>query len=151
VLTNRGLPTLSTAQQLAHAARLMDEFNERSTTHRARVADRSRATSLSDQLDHQQHEILSVQPAPVPLRIEPPPMGDDAPHPLTGFVMDDETLGPHVWGVVLSAQVIERQFVPGRALEAERYWGPLAVDRRRDPPFATAHQPLPAHQPTGLA
>ncbi len=50
--------------------------------------------------------------------------------------MDDERLGPHVWLVVLSAAVIERQFVLSQPLEDDRYWGLLAVDRREDPPFA---------------
>jgi len=30
-------------------------------------------------------------------------MGNDAPHPLTGFVMDDDGLGPHGWAVFYAA------------------------------------------------
>lgn len=142
LLGEHALPTLSTAEQPAHATRLMEEFNGTSATHRVHVADRSRATSLTDQLDHQQYEVLKMHRAPVRLRIGPPPMHDGAEHPLTGFVMDDEQLGAHVWGVVLSRSVIERQFHLEQPPEDERYWGLLAVDRRSDPTFARLW-PLP--------
>jgi hypothetical protein len=79
--------------------------------------------------------------APVILRIDPPAM-DSGQHPLTGFVMDDDRLGPRVWGVLLSASVLERQFDLTGPLDEERYWGLLAVDRRDDPPFARLW-PLP--------
>ena len=141
-LTAQGLPTLSTDDQLAHATRLMNEFNASSRFYHVSVADRSRATSLSDQLDHQQHEILAVRRQPVPLEIGPPPTGEGAPHPLTGFVMDDERLGPHVWGVVLSSAVLQRQFILAEPLEGIRYWGLLAIDRRPEAPFARLW-PLP--------
>lgn len=136
LLGAHGLPTLSTSQQLVHATRLMEEFNVTSLTHRVTVTDRSRATALTDQLDYQQHEVLHVHREPVHLEIGPPPMDDDqAPHPLTGFVTDDPQLGAHVWGVLLSSAVLNRQFAIDGPLE-DRYWGLLAIDRRDVPPRA---------------
>jgi hypothetical protein len=135
LLTSHGIPTLTTSEQLTYATRLMDEFNAHSNTHRASIEERSRATSLTDQLDHQQHAILSVQRRPVALRVGPP-APNTGKHPLTDYVMDDKHLGPHVWGVVLSAGVIDRQFQPTESLADERYWGFLAVDRRGKEHFA---------------
>jgi hypothetical protein len=129
LLSGYDVPTLTTGEQLACATRLMDQFNSLSDALRACVAERSPATSLADQLDHQQHAILGVQRVPVALHVGPPPPAGGE-HPLTGFVMDDEHLGAHVWGVILSAAVIERQFQPTSPLGHERYWGFLAVDRR---------------------
>jgi hypothetical protein len=131
---DNGLPTLSTAEQLTHATRLMAEFNETSETHRVQAADRSRATSLTDQLDYQQFEVIRAHREPTRLEIGAPPMFEGAPHPLTDFVRDDPQLGPHVWGVLLAADVLARQFVPDQEPEDDRYWGPLAVDRRDEPP-----------------
>lgn len=136
LLDAHGLPTLSTSEQLAHATRLMDEFNATSLTHRITVTDRSRATALTDQLDYQQHEVLHVHREPVHLDIGPPPTDDDqAPHPLTGFVTDDPQLGAHVWGVLLSSAVLAHQFSIDGPRE-DRYWGLLAIDRREAPPRA---------------
>lgn len=142
VMSDNGLPTLSTAEQLTHAARLMAEFNEISETHRVQAADRSRATSLTDQLDYQQFEVIRAHREPTRLEIGAPPMSEGDPHPLTDFVRDDPQLGPHVWGVLLSADVLARQFVPDQQPEDDRYWGLLAVDRRDEPPIARLW-PLP--------
>ncbi len=86
LLGDHGLPTLSTAEQLAHASRFMSDFNTTSTTHRVQVADRSRATSLTDQLDYQQHEILAVHRERVQLRVGAPPMHEGAAHPLADWL-----------------------------------------------------------------
>lgn len=136
LLGDNDLATLSTSQQLTHANRLMDEFNATSLTHRVTVSDRSRATALTDQLDYQQHEVLRVHRQPVNLRVGPPPMDDDSAHPLTAFVTDDEQLGPHVWGVLLSSAVLARQFTTNEPLDDTRYWGLLSIDRRDEPPQA---------------
>lgn len=136
LLGDRGLRTLSTSQQLTQATRLMDEFNATSLTHRVTVAERSRATALTDQLDYQQHEVLRVHRQPVHLEVGSLPMNDDSPHPLTGFVTDDEQLGPHVWGVLLSSAVLARQFTTDEPLDDTRYWGLLSIDRRDELPQA---------------
>jgi hypothetical protein len=152
LLSGHDVPTLTTGEQLACTTRLMDQFNSMSGTHRASVAERSPATSLADQLDHQKHAILGVQRVPVALHVGPPPQ-DSGEHPLTGFVMDDEHLGAHVWGVILSAAVIERQFQPTSPLGQERYWGFLAVDRRGEEHFARLWpiEETPAHVTAMLA
>lgn len=141
ILTEHGLPTLATADQLAHATRLMDAFNAASSAYRVHVAERSRATSLADQLDYQQHEVIRAHRDRARLEINAPAMHDGAPHPLTEFVRDDPQLGPHVWGVLLSSQVLSRQFVT-ESPEDDRYWGLLAVDRRCGPAIARLW-PLP--------
>lgn len=142
LLGAQGLPTLSTNQQLAHASRLMDDFNATSLTHRVTVADRSRATAITDQLDYQQYEVVRVHRQPVRLQVGPPPMDDDSSHPLTGFVTNDPQLGAHVWGVLLSSSVLARQFTIDGPLDDTRYWGLLSIDRRDAPPQARLW-PLP--------
>lgn len=137
LLTSRDLPTLDTQAQLGNAQFLAGLIEKHSDLYRVTVTNRSRETALEDQLDYLQAELLAVHTEPAHLGVGPPaPAPADNPaHPLAEFVRDDPGIGPHLWCVLLSTEVLRRQFVTDE-LPDTRWWGFLAVDRREPPPRA---------------
>lgn len=120
------IPTLRAAEQDTISAAMTAAFNAGDGTHRATMTVRSRPTALDDQLDYIAAEQIRLHAEPLPLTTgsDPIPSGT---HPLTLFARNDEQLGPHVWAVLLSGQVLANQFLTETS--AGDHFGFLGCDR----------------------
>lgn len=126
VLEQYGLPTLTCSEQTTACLELQDLFNAKGSEHQISLTVRSRATSLEDQLDYISREAIQLHQKPLPLLIGTGFLPEGK-HPFTLFVRDDNGVGPHLWTVVLTADVLRSQF--DTDIEEGVFFGFLSCDR----------------------
>lgn len=136
VLTAAGLPTLTTAEQDKLSQAVQDGFNSASGTHQITLTRRSRATSLEDQLDYVANETIQLHQHPLTLELGTGSLPGGM-HPFTPFVRDDTDIGPHLWTVLLTGQVLAHQFQTIIDDKEGIYFGFLGGDRVGNRPWRT--------------
>lgn len=126
VLERFGVPTLSAGEQDSLSQELTETFNAGGTSLQATMTVRSRSTTLEDQLDYIAAEQIHLHRSRLPLTVGVQSLPEGI-HPLAPFARDHDEIGPHVWTVLLTSEVLHRQF--DCAIEDGIHFGLLSCDR----------------------